>query len=308
MGSDARFQRSWSSKTAWAAALLALGLMSGVVAFLTLGAVFVWGRSAEAVVVDVEERHQGSCAGVFEYVVDGRVVRAASRVSSAPCPWSKGERATVYFAANTPDEPRSAAFWEVAMPLMPSALLLVAGLVVALRRPRASEILESAPAVAAAEVSRIGRHLVRVQGALEARGPLLEAPFTGRPCLLFWARLSRRDKGGALSLVGDSSRAAAFAVRDGTGTVEFAAGTPLRLKIDADTEGGATAQHRPAIERFLEQLGRRGAADPGGADDLVWYEAVLVADDAVELAGFSSSREGTATFEPVGEGVVVGKV
>jgi hypothetical protein len=302
-------RRGWQSKTIWGLGCIAFGLVAAVVAFALVGRVLVFGEHAQAEVVDVRYGHKRACAPVLVYSVNGRQHRASPDVMSSPCPWSKGDETTAYFFAEAPDEPRTAAFWEVGIAFVPSVILLVLGFIALVRKPRASEILESAPTITADRVPVVGRQIVRVRGTLEARGPLLSAPFTARPCVAYWARVSRRSLKGELTEVAATSSSTALSVRDSSGTVDLAAGVRLRFKVTADTSGDSTGpEQTAAIERFVDGLGARAKITHLGTDELVWYEAAFVAGDRVEIAGYAKSTLHGSTLEPIEHGVVFSRL
>jgi hypothetical protein len=302
-------RRDWQSKTIWGLGCLALGLLAAVAAFLLVGTIFVFGERAQAEVVDVRYGSKRVCAPVLVYSVNGREHRASPSVMTSPCPWAKGDETTVYFFADSPERPRTAAFWEVAGPFVPSAILLVLGFIMLVRKARASDILESAPMVTAHRVPSVGRQIVRVRGTLEARGPLLSAPFTARPCVAYWARVSRKSLNGHLTEVATTSKSTALSVRDTSGTVDLDAGVSLRLKVTADTSGDSTSAEQMAIvERFVDDRGARAKITDLGTDELVWYEAAFVDGDTVEIAGWAKSTPHGATLEPVEHGVVFSRL
>jgi hypothetical protein len=305
---DSALRRKWQSKTKWGLGCIALGVVAAV-ALSPFGMIFVLGESASAEVVDIREGSRQSCAPVLVYRVNRREHRAFPNVMTAPCPWAIGDETTAYFYAETPDEPRTAGFLEVAGPFVPPAILLLLGAITLLRKPRASEILESAPTVTADRVTSVGRRIVRVRGTLEARGPLLDAPLTARPCIAYWARVSRRSPDGRLTEIATVSKGTALSVRDSSGTVDLPAGAPLRLKVTADTSGDSTsAEHRAAIDRFVDAMGARSKIADLGADELVWYEAAFIEGDTVELAGWARSTPQGATLDPIEHGVVFSKL
>lgn len=136
---------------------------------------------------------------------------------------------------------------------------------------------------------------VRIRGHVRARGPLLRAPATGRPCvgfhLVVYERHVLRRMGREFEVLLDIEEACPFAVADDSGEANVDTSNPFELDLEAERRGlpqgsdPASRAERDCVTRLLESRGFSATNLLGLPRYISYEEGILGERQEVSVSG-----------------------
>jgi hypothetical protein len=134
---------------------------------------------------------------------------------------------------------------------------------------------------------------VRIRGRVRARGPLLRAPVTGRPCvgfhLLVYERHVLRMRGRELEDLLDIEQACPFAVADDSDEANVDTSNPFELEAERrglpQGSDPASRAERDCVTRLLESRGFSATNLLGLSRSISYEEGILGARQEVSVSG-----------------------